>query len=217
MLESDEFNLLKSENEELKARLSQQDQTILQLENEISSAEDGSAQSCSKKVTNNAASSSTGKNMKSVHFYVQRMSNFDSVFGAIPFESAPVNEGNAFDLSSGIFTAPVKGIYHFQFSSAFKSTTPPSNTLVGLEMNGKSVVDFGKHDSIFVMTVAAGKLWESVSFSAPIPLEAGYTVNLVNWGSSGGLEDTSNNPYYTHFSGWLIEEKSTGLHFVSKY
>ena len=50
---------------------------------------------------------------KTVHFFVQRNSPFSTTNAVIPFDVACLNQGNAFDLASGIFTVPVPGIYHF--------------------------------------------------------------------------------------------------------
>ena len=41
---------------------------------------------------------------KNAHFYVQRKSSFGIPNAVIPFELAPLNEGNAFNWLSGIFT-----------------------------------------------------------------------------------------------------------------
>jgi hypothetical protein len=46
-----------------------------------------------------------------VHFYVKRESDLDTENTPIPFDVAVVNEGNAMDLTTGIFTAPWPGIY----------------------------------------------------------------------------------------------------------
>jgi len=52
---------------------------------------------------------------KSVHFYVTRQNNVGPS-DAIPWEVEHLNEGGAMDLPSGVFTVPVNGIYHFDFS-----------------------------------------------------------------------------------------------------
>lgn len=135
---------------------------------------------------------------KSVHFYVQRNTWFsdDKTF-AIPFELERLNEGGAFDLKSGVFKAPVPGIYHFQFSGV---------------KNGEGESDHGKL-SIFlhlngvkVGVAHTSELRESygtVSLSASLRLKAGDAVNLHLY--SGELYE-HHTDHFTHFSGWLVEE-----------
>ncbi len=44
----------------------------------------------------------------------------NSFFNAvIPFNIEHLNEGGAMDLAAGVFTVPVDGIYHFEFSYFF--------------------------------------------------------------------------------------------------
>ncbi len=67
-----------------------------------------------------------------VHFYVQRSSKFNTIGTPIPFDLARVNEGNAMDLATGIFTAPRPGIYFFSFTGL--ATFPASSSRVSLEV-----------------------------------------------------------------------------------
>ena len=127
---------------------------------------------------------------KSVHFYVQRNTNFGSG-GVIPFELARLNEGDAFNLSSGVFTAPVKGIYNFQFSGLKDRSA--INLDIYLRVNDRYVgVAYTSHSPEH----------HAVSLSASLRLEAGDNVYLYKY--AGVLYDSSN--HYTHFSGWLVEE-----------
>jgi len=106
-----------------------------------------------------------------------------------------LNEGDAFNLGSGYFTTPVKGIYHFQFSAV--KSGPSKNLFIYLQVNG---VNFGiayTHQSDRVHNAAG------VSLSASLRLAAGDRVNLLNNG--GELYDNDN--HWTHFTGWLVEEE----------
>jgi hypothetical protein len=73
-----------------------------------------------------------------VHFYILRNSNFNTTGTPIPFDLAVVNEGNAMNLTSGIFTAPRPGIYFFSFTGL--AEFPPSSSSVylgvSLHLNG---------------------------------------------------------------------------------
>ena len=131
---------------------------------------------------------------KNAHFYVQRNSEFGPGTAAVPFDVATVDEGNNFDLTSGIFTAPVSGLYHFQFVGV-KSTTANHLDII-LLLNGARVC------VAFTSQPTAGT-FESISLSASLRLVTGDKVNLYNWGT-GVLAD--NSDHLTQFSGWLVEE-----------
>jgi hypothetical protein len=55
---------------------------------------------------------------------------FQTKYTPIPFDLARVNEGNAMDLTTGIFTAPRNGIYFFSFSGL--ADFPTASSEVGL-------------------------------------------------------------------------------------
>jgi len=128
-----------------------------------------------------------------VHFYVQKRFSC-STKGVIPFELARLNEGNAFELASGTFTAPVSGTYHFQFSGIKDSGA--TSLAVYLKVNGNHVG----------MAVASGQTGHTftTSLSASLRLKAGDNVRLYNERDSV-LHDNVDE-HATHFSGWLVEE-----------
>jgi len=131
---------------------------------------------------------------KSVHFYVQRDTIFNTDYTVIPFESARLNEGGAMNLASGVFTAPVDGIYHFEFSGVKDPSTTGLD--ISFQLNGVNV------GHAITNPVATGT-WDSLSITASLRLKVNDKVNLYNL--SGALHEANNN-HYTHFTGWLVEE-----------
>ena len=132
---------------------------------------------------------------KNAHFYVQRNSSFSAQYpgAVIPFDVAPVNEGNAFDLPSGRFTVPVPGIYHFDFSAV--KSGDKNFVYIYLQVNGVNV------GLAYTAQSAEGSL-DVVSLSSSLRLVPGDRVNLFNFDSK--LYENEN--HRTHFSGWLVEE-----------
>ncbi|KAL2100603.1 hypothetical protein ACEWY4_002364 [Coilia grayii] len=75
---------------------------------------------------------------RAVHFYAANPSPIDGHMDPIPFPDVTVNVGFAFSGASGIFTAPVNGIYRFFFST--QSGRNNMNNLWYLKVNGVSKV-----------------------------------------------------------------------------
>ena len=98
------------------------------------------------------------------------------------------------NLASGIFTAPVPGIYHFDFSGV-KDTSGPG-LLIYLQVNG-AIIGAG-----YTIQSSTGTR-DTVSLSTSLRLAEGDRVNVYK--TAGGiLFDDSD--HQTHFSGWLVEE-----------
>lgn len=106
----------------------------------------------------------------SVHFYVQRNSSFGSA-GTIPFRVEQLNVGEAMNLLTGIFNAPVDGIYHFEFSG--NKDTSASGLTINLQLNGDNVGE-----------AYAGSLenFLTLSSSSSLHLKAGDRVSLYKFG-----------------------------------
>jgi len=113
----------------------------------------------------------------------------------IPFDYAKLNEGGAFNLSSGIFTVPILGIYHFDLS-AYKSIDATSLD-IHLQLNGE-YVGMAYAKQIFSGTP------DAVSLSASLRLAKDDRVSLLLRGSI--FVDRSHD-HWVHFTGWLVEEE----------
>ncbi len=134
---------------------------------------------------------------KSVHFYVQRSTSSSFTNTVLSFEVERLNMGDAMNLATGIFTVPVDGIYHFQFS-ALKSLNSTANVFVSLQVNDVTIsTSYAASDISPYLTLSV--------INASIRLKVGDQVRLYI--SSGSLTDGANR--YTQFTGWLVEEDLT--------
>jgi len=136
---------------------------------------------------------------KNVFFYAQRNSPFFPFNAVIPFELERLNEGGAFNLASGVFTAPVPGIYHFEFHGVKDQSISYLDII--LQLNG---------NTFSAITTGVTGTMDTLSLSATLRLKANDQVNLFNWKNSnphptGALHDVD-YLHLTHFSGWLLEE-----------
>jgi len=125
---------------------------------------------------------------KSVHFYVQRTGDFNLTNAVIPFNIEHLNEGGAMDLAAGVFTVPVDGIYHFEFSGL--KDLDGVGMYIFLQVNG---VNFG---TAYGANLANYYLALS-TISTSLRLKVGDQVRLFK--TTGTLDDGP----YSHFTGWL--------------
>ncbi|XP_046658054.1 uncharacterized protein LOC124352561 isoform X5 [Daphnia pulicaria] len=135
-----------------------------------------------------------------VHFYVQRNYTFYNESTPIPFDLAMVNEGNAMDLTSGIFTAPRPGIYFFSFAGTARLLSSASlNSFLSLNSNpiGASFVS-QNNDPV--------DQYNPVTLQSTLNLKKGDQVWVEIWytGSSSLHDDSS---HHTHFTGFMLGEE----------
>ena len=138
-----------------------------------------------------------------VHFYVQRNSSFSTGGIPIPYDLAVVNEGNAMDLTSGIFTAPATGIYFFSFTG--NAQFPASSSLVYLRVElyltgGR--IGYGYVSE--VNTVAYQKT--PLTLQSTLNLKSGDQVWLEIDYQSNGAYLFDNGGHYNHFTGFMLQE-----------
>ena len=107
------------------------------------------------------------------------------------FQRERVNIGRALNLKEGIFTAPVAGLYHFQFVG-LKDHSKIS-VYVLLMVNGVNVA---------LCYADAPANYNPLTLSTSLPLKSGDRVWLLADGSSNIHEDGHRNV----FTGWLVEE-----------
>ncbi|XP_046456942.1 uncharacterized protein LOC124204007 isoform X2 [Daphnia pulex] len=153
-----------------------------------------------------------------VHFYVQRNSSFYNESTPIPYNLAVVNEGNAMNLTSGIFTAPRPGIYFFSFAGVARLKDSSDVYFYSrLYLNGNRIgsshirEDNGPVDQHSVVTLQStlnlkkgDQLWVQISYSGSSSyLYEANSFRMWNW--VGNLIFNPN--YLTHFTGLMLEEE----------
>ncbi|XP_060782956.1 cerebellin-1-like [Neoarius graeffei] len=103
-----------------------------------------------------------------------------------------LNIGEAYNPHTGVFTAPLKGVYVFRvFSKGIGSSAQSSTS--GLFLNGKHVFSTHAHQS-------AG--FYSSSNGASLPLEKGNTVDVRLYGGSWIFDNGEH--HHSSFSGHLL-------------
>jgi len=95
------------------------------------------------------------------------------------------------NLATGVFTVPVGGIYHFEFSALKYSDT--NSVYVYLQLNGVNIgISYATNLQDFLSLNG---------ISASLRLKIGDQVRLYK--TTGTLDDIVP---FTHFTGWLVEE-----------
>lgn len=116
--------------------------------------------------------------------------------GVVLFDREILNVGEAMS-SSGIFTAPVSGIYHFSFS-AVRSQAAFSLT-VHLRVNTNSVAE------AYTLTDNPSDLYFAMGLQSTLKLKPGDRVDIYKE-KNVILKDDESGLRLTHFTGWLLEE-----------
>ena len=126
-----------------------------------------------------------------VFFNVERKTNYEAVDSYIRYEVDSLNIGGHMNIKTGLFTAPVKGLYHFSFHG------------LALKKDKDVIVRMWVNNDYILGTTFANASDEPLSISGPASLKKGDQVGV--WLLSGNLYD-SDWGRYTHFSGMLLEE-----------
>ncbi len=144
-----------------------------------------------------------------VYFYAQRNSRF-TTFGKIPFDWAPVNEGNAMDLNSGNFTAPRRGIYFFSFTGVLDCSSGSTwcSFQVGLYKNNfrvsSAIVSYDRSPLSLQSTmnlIKGDQVWVEIQ-----SMTSG--ASLYDFGTSDYPPyPTTTYTHFTHFTGFMLEEE----------
>jgi len=138
------------------------------------------------------------------YFYVQRNTAFSTINVPIPFQVSRLNIGNAMSLSTGKFTAPVRGTYFFSFTghAGFPTSSSLLSLGVGLYVNG-NYIGWGfveERDTV---------IWQEtpLTLQSTLKLQKGDQVWLQIKLISAGVSLYDNGEIWTHFSGYILGEE----------
>ncbi len=156
-----------------------------------------------------------------VYFYVHKNQSFNELNTPIPFEAITTNEGGAMDISTGIFTAPCSGIYHFSFTGnvAYLGKKDYNIFEVGLFRND-FLVGVGWSQIPSTLTEAYTPNFDTFSFHSTLHLNKGDQISIQITGKEDWVFLTDYDGYhYIHYTGMLLEEdiyaSVTGLNLNS--
>ena len=136
-------------------------------------------------------------NERGVYFNAGRTFPFSLIGHTINYDFVRLNIGNGLDASTGVFTAPVGGIYAFHFNGYYKDMplTLSDHAEVNIMLNSSKIV--GKTKSY--------RKYGSLSFSAVLNLDSGETISAVL--RMGHIFDNYN--FHTQFSGYLLKKSES--------
>lgn len=135
-------------------------------------------------------------------FYAYRQTPYLKQGTIIPYDGTVLNTWNAFNATTGVYKAPLKGVYFFNFSALKQFGMPFLTVRMFHNKNVVTAKHVRQHNS---GTTGPGDNWLPLDVQATLVLQAGDTVHIFL--QNGGIYDSEKEEFYrtTSFTGFLIQ------------
>ncbi|XP_039894207.1 uncharacterized protein LOC120737513 isoform X1 [Simochromis diagramma] len=189
-----EIDQLKLQSKELEAKLESQKTEINQLK-QLSEEQAGKLKTELQNQRTEANQMKQQQHVTQVAFSASLLDQGEGDTGpfndhtTLVFKHVVTNIGNAYNKNTGIFTAPVRGAYHFDWKVLGRDSTHTGAYL------------FRNEEIIFLAYESQSSGWPSASNGASLLLEVGDQVTVRLW---AGSRTYDNENHQTTFSGHLI-------------
>uniref|UniRef100_A0A3P9DEW7 Complement C1q-like protein 4 n=1 Tax=Maylandia zebra TaxID=106582 RepID=A0A3P9DEW7_9CICH len=193
-VQNERITVLQRENQELEAKLESQKTEMNQLK-QLSEEQAGKLKT---ELQNQRTEANQMKQQQHVTQVAFSASLLEQGYGdtgpfngrtTLIFKHVVTNIGNAYNPYTGIFTAPVRGAYHFDWKVLGRDSTHTGAYL------------FRNEEKIFFAYETQSTGWPSASNGASVLLEVGDQVSVRLWAGSRIYDNTE---HHTTFSGHLI-------------
>lgn len=125
----------------------------------------------------------------------------EALNGTIIFNGVKSNIGSHYDTSTGLFTAPIAGLYQFNFvgmACSSSASSLPANNSVYVTLNNQTT---SQNLSRSYVQITSSVSYPNMSFSCAVPLAASDQV-YITVGGAYVYSDASD--LYLTFSGYLV-------------
>ncbi|XP_039894216.1 complement C1q-like protein 4 isoform X2 [Simochromis diagramma] len=193
-VQNERITVLQTENQELEAKLESQKTEINQLK-QLSEEQAGKLKTELQNQRTEANQMKQQQHVTQVAFSASLLDQGEGDTGpfndhtTLVFKHVVTNIGNAYNKNTGIFTAPVRGAYHFDWKVLGRDSTHTGAYL------------FRNEEIIFLAYESQSSGWPSASNGASLLLEVGDQVTVRLW---AGSRTYDNENHQTTFSGHLI-------------
>ncbi|XP_062604480.1 complement C1q-like protein 4 [Saccostrea cucullata] len=135
-----------------------------------------------------------------VSFFAGLKADFQLVTGQMNFDHMLLNEGHAYNCSTGVFTSPVRGVYSFTLTIGMPTPESAKDYLRLSIMKNKERVGY--------LYIEWEGMWLKRSEVTIVELRHGDQVYVQIDDVPAGFTTIGGLPYYSHFSGFLIGKSS---------